>query len=293
METADNKKPSTGPINLAVLSTFLALFPTFYVWWISNSTALFADLLRSTTEFLAIFVSWLVLRGMSSKKWTGFNYGFGKIEQLASLVVGGALFVSFLIILAIAAHRIYNPVSPENTIAGLLLSILSVIGNAYVWKKNSEEFERKPSPVIDSQRRLFRAKTYACAILVFALIIPMLIDSSLSMYFDPLGSLIIAFFLLSNAIAITNSSLDDLLDRSIDEAFQMIILKALIKHEDEYKGLKKVRSRRNGTRSQVEIFLELDGKRLLEDIEESVSKIREEIKEDIPEAEIIFVYSSC
>ncbi|MEZ4753116.1 MAG: cation diffusion facilitator family transporter [Bdellovibrionota bacterium] len=283
--------PSNGPISLAVITTFLALFPSLYVWSISNSTALLADVLRSLSEFLAIFLSWSILRGVNKNKWSGYNYGFGKIEQLASLAVGCALFFSFLIILVAAILRFYNPEPLQNISMGLGLSVLSIIGNAFLWFKNHETCISNPSPVINSQRKLFRAKTFACIIVAVSLALPYFIDLSWGIYADPIGSVLIALFLLYNAIAIATSSLDDLLDRSIGEAYQLTILKTLIKHEAEYKGLDKIRSRRLGARAHIEISLDVDGDRSLRDIELSTAKIKAEIKESIPEAEVIFIYN--
>ncbi|MCB0318710.1 MAG: cation diffusion facilitator family transporter [Bdellovibrionales bacterium] len=291
MNNTESNLTGSKPINLAVISTFLSLFPTFYVWWISNSTALFADLLRSSSEFSAILVSWLILRGIDRRKWKGFSYGFAKIEQLSCLIVGATLFISFTIVLIHAAQRFYYPVIPENITAGIVMSVLSILGNSFIWIKNIKLYQKKPSPVIDSQKKLFRAKTFACTIVFFTLVLTHLLSQELAIYVDPLGSLLIAFFMFKNAVAITNSSLDDLLDRSIEEKYQIIILKALIKFESEYKGLQKIRTRRHGIDFQIEIFLELDGNRSLADIDESIGKIKKDIGLEIPNAEIVFIYN--
>ena len=82
----------------------------------------------------------------------------------------------------------------------------------------------------------------------------MLHDYSWSVYIDPIASLIIAGTILLAAIGIFTSSFYDLLDRTLEEADQMVILRELTKQFDQYDEMHGVRSRRADGKEFIEVF---------------------------------------
>lgn len=289
-ESATVNAEKSSLLKLTVVTTFLALLPTIYVAWISNSTVLIADLARCTVEFLAIFLSWRVSQKVARGQQSEYNFGFGKLEQLASLTVAAALFVSFLVSLLVSVNRVIFPSVPYDVKLGLLVGVLSILGNAYVWGRNVLILRSQYSPIVNSQRRLFRAKTLASTVVVVALGLPLLLPFNfILLYADPIGALIIAEFLLYSAGTTAASSVSDLVDRSLDEAYQLKILKELVRFDGEYTGFREVRSRKSGAKISIELFLEFDETRLLRDVHGSIQIITSALQESIPQSEVLIV----
>ena len=140
---------------VAVCTTLLSLIPTAYAALISNSTTLFADLLRCLGEFFSILVSWIVLIKISRNETSRFNYGYGKLEQLAGIAVAAALFLTFLVSLTSGIRGLLLPEKLENAEFGFIFGLLSVIGNAFLWVSNYIADARSPSPIAESQWKLF------------------------------------------------------------------------------------------------------------------------------------------
>lgn len=273
-------------ITLAVVTTFISLFPTAYVALTSNSSVLFADLIRCGVEFLAIFLSWIVVRKISRGDESFYDFGLGKWEQLATLAVAAAMMLSFLVITFIAFSRLYFPVEVHNTGLGLLLALLSVAGNAYLWRYNARIGSFGGSPIAESQSRLFRAKTLVSAVVASSLACSEWGAGAWLLYADPIGSCIVAGFLLRSALTLFASSTQDLLDRSIDEARRMIVLKGLIKHEASYDGLLAIRTRRSGMRIYVEVDLQFDGDRTMSDVSRICDVISSDIASALPKSRV-------
>lgn len=266
------------------------MIPTAYVALISNSVTLYADLLRCLAEFSAILCAWLVVRKIESEDESTFNYGFGKLERLSSLLVAAALFVTFLVSLSLGLRRLWYPEVLQNSEYGFLFAILSVAGNAILWRLNYKHEAAAASPVIDSQWRLFRAKTAASSAVVLSLGVGMFFsDYAFAQYADPFGALVLSAFILYSAITIVSDSMNDLVDRSLEEALQMIILAALVKYDSEYMGLERIRSRRSGNRVYVELFLMFADERSMADIRDSATRIRAELEANIPGSEVTII----
>lgn len=274
-------------LRIALVSTFLSLIPTIYAAIHSNSIVLTSDLLRCGVEFVAIFLSWIILRRVLSGDKRYYDYGLGKLEQLASIVVASALFISFLVIVFIAINRIYHPVLVENVGFGLILALLSIIGNIWMWTHNRALARKELSPILESQWRLFRAKAAASSVVAVSLLLALAAPSlTWLQYVDPIGSLMLGGFLLYSAVGLFSSSLNDLLDRSVEEALRLVILRILVIHQAEYTGLSSIRSRRAGSKIFIDLALEFPGDFKFADVFKATEKIRHELIAAIPGSEV-------
>lgn len=279
-------------VAVAVVTTFLSLIPTAYAAIISNSTTLFADLLRCLGEFFAILASWVVLRKMSMNETARFNYGYGKLEQLAGIAVAAALFLTFLVSMFSGIRGLVLPSHLENAEFGFLFAIASVVGNAFLWVSNLIANIRAPSPIGESQWRLFRAKT--CATLVVAVSLGVALafsDSAASVYVDPLGSIALSLFMLWQSYKLVSSSVPDLIDYAIEETLQSTLERILSEHRALYSQVEKVRSRRTARMIYIEIFLAFPPDLHFGEVHSRVMTLKHAIEEHFSGADITVIPS--
>lgn len=274
----------------AVVTTALSLIPTAYVAILANSVTLYADLFRCLGEFIAIFLSWLVFRKISSTQKSVYGYGFGKLEQFATMGVGLAMLMTFAVSLMVAVYRFITPVVVDNILPGIIFTILSILGNSFIWLRSRRIDSESPSPLIESQARLFRAKTFISGVVLIALLLSQLSSFNyIFIYSDPFGSIIIAGFLFYSAIMILSASMNDLLDKSLDEVVQFNVLKALLLHEKEYAGFHGLRSRRSGRQVYIDINLEFSDAKKMAEIRQAIKNIKKDILKVIPEADVSII----
>jgi ferrous-iron efflux pump FieF len=277
-------------LTISLVLTFLSLFPTLYVALISNSLTLFADLLRCLVEFLAILVAFIIARKTRPENLQHYNYGFGKLEHLSSLIVAAALLIAFAITSIAAFHRLFAPQEVQNGQMGLYLGILSVFGNLYIWRQNSRLAGKTTSPISRSQARLFLSKTIACVVVVISLSAGMFFSHNIiGLHADAIGGLTVAAFLFYSSYQIIFHSLARLVDASLEEGAQLLILKSLVKYEASYKNVSSVRTRHGGDKNYIELWLEFDESLILRDIHDISEKICKEIESQIPATEVVII----
>jgi cation diffusion facilitator family transporter len=277
---------------IAVLTTFLSLLPTAYAALISNSTTLLADLLRCLGEFSAIVASWVVLQKMSRNDTSRFNYGYGKLEQLAGIAVAAALFLTFLVSLTSGIRGVIVPTRLENAEFGFIFALLSVAGNAFLWVSNYIADARNPSPIAESQWRLFRAKTCATLVVVTSLGVALAFaDSHASVYVDPLGSIALSLFMLWQSYKLVSASVPDLIDYAIEESLQKTLDTILADHRGEYTHVEKVRSRRTARRVYLELFLSFSAELPFGEVHRRVMLLKHSVEERFPGADITIIPS--
>lgn len=280
-------------------TVFTSLIIDFVLWIpdicaaiLSGSIVLFADALKCANEILATFFAYLTLRKMSKGGAGVYDYGLGKFETITSIITGGVMFVSLALVFFVAIYRIIYPeeLVLSGAYLGIVLMILGVTMNSWLWIRNYRLYQKSPSPIMDSQWRLFRTKAFSDFSVLCALITTIAFSHySWSLYIDPFASFIIAGFLLTSGYRVIISSLPDLLDKTLDEELQMVIVRHLAEFFDDYSALHGVRSRRSGTNVYIEIFLEFDGSRKMSDVQESINRIRVSLEKTIPKSSVSIV----
>ncbi len=224
-----------------------------------------------------------------------YDYGMGKLETMTSIITGGVMFVSLALVFFVALYRIAIPAEliHEGAYLGIVLMIIGVCMNSWLWMKNYRLFTKEPSPIMDSQWRLFRTKAFSDFLVLVSLIASLALSQyGWSLYIDPLASFIIAGFLLFSGYRVITSSLPDLLDKTLDEELQLVIVRELAAFFDDYVALHGVRSRRSGSNVYIELHLEFEGDRKMCEVQESIDRIKTSLEAKIRHSSVSVVPTS-
>lgn len=258
---------------------------------LANSLVLVADFFNSSLEFCSVLMSWLTLRRLRTDSRAVFNYGLGKIENLASLAIGFFMLVSVLIMMFLIVNRLLHPerLHGFGIWMGIACTLIFGIVNARLWWRTLQHKRIAPSPIVEAQLRLFAVKALANAGMFVNFTVSMTVAGAWVMYLDPLISCLTLLLMISSGWHLLRHSIHDLLDRSLEEPLQMLIMKQLVKHFDAYTLLDAVRSRYSGRRVFVEIFLGFDARKPLGEVQQVVDAIKRELEGEIPHSEVIVI----
>jgi cation diffusion facilitator family transporter len=280
---------------ISLIIDFVLWIPDIAAAILSGSIVLFADAVKCANEILATFFAYLTIRKMAKGGAGVYDYGMGKFETVTSIITGGVMFVSLALVFFVAIYRIAVPeeLVREGAYLGVFLMVIGVTMNTYLWRKNLRLNQKEPSPIMDSQWRLFRTKAFSDFSVLVALLASLAFSHyAWSLYIDPLASFIIAGFLLTSGYRVISSSLPDLLDKTLDEELQMVIVQHLAVFFNDYTALHGVRSRRSGTNIYIEIFLEFDGDKKMCEVQEVINRIKASLETHIPKSRVSVVPTS-
>jgi len=255
--------------------------------WYADSLAILSDLLKESTDFLAVFASYLTVLALRKAPGHRFAYGIGKLENLVSLAIGLIMVgCSFFLLTKVVSH-FHHPVPTSGTLPGIIIfSVYAVIGFG-IWTRNRWILKHQYSPIIESQARLWFSKACFDTFMATALTLELVFrGQTWSFYLDPLASLLGVAFMIHAAYAISSSSVNDLMDAALEETTQLQILNQLVRHIDDYDRLHKVRSRRSGSHIFVEVFLEFSPSLRMAEVQERIHRLRCSIGAAIPSAEV-------
>ena len=255
--------------------------------YLSNSLTILSDLLKESTDLLSILAAFLTIRAVRRSPDHRFAYGIGKLENLVSISIGLVMLISALWITWHSAHHLTSPRMAEGTIPGICIFALYTFIGYRIYFRTRRVSQQQPSAIMESQARLWFSKASFDAAMFSALLLAYLFrNQTWSWYLDPLASLVGVLFMLHAAWAMTSSSVNDLLDATIEETTQLRILRQLVQHLDDYDRLHKVRTRRSGPHIYVEIFLQFDPLLLMGEVQKRIQKLQQSIGEIIPGADV-------
>ena len=287
MTTSHDKEKS---VLISLITDFLLFIPDVAAALMANSITLWADVLKCGNELVATFLSWLALRTVRRDRKVRFDYGLGKLENVTGVIVAGAMFISLFIVLHSAVERLRNPMDmhPGGVWLAMILMTVGVIANTSLWVKNYRVGRRQFSPIIEAQWRMFRTKAFSDLIVLTALIMSLALRArAWAIYIDPAASLFIAGFILHSIWGMLSNSFYDLLDRTLDESLQLVIVKELAAHFNHYKGIHGVRSRRSGSHVYVDLMLEFDGEKKMAEVQEIINRMEAGLEQSIPGCQVL------
>jgi ferrous-iron efflux pump FieF len=292
--TDDPEEPLQKLVFTGLCMDFLIIIPETIAIILSGSATLLSDVIKCANEMLATAFALLVIRRVTLGGKFSYDYGMGKFESLTRIITGGVMFVSLCILFIFTSYRLLNPepFDIDAAIIGIPLMILAATADSYHWRTYHRRALAEPSPIIEAQWRLRRAKTFSDLLILLALVLSVLLASyHWAEYIDPIVSFIIIGFLLLAGYREISSSLPDLFDKTLEEELQLLILRELATSFDQYAEFHGVRSRRSGSRVYIEIFLGFDPEQRAGEIQDFAASLKHSLEFQIPGSVVSVVLS--
>jgi len=286
----DHSRAKERSIFIGLLLGIFGLITGVIAAVIANSLTLESEILKNIGLVTAVFLSYLSIRKVNRGRTEGYNYGYGKLESVSSLIVATVLVISLVIIIAHIVERFQHPVElhAEGVDLAIAFSAIGLLTSAWLWRHDYHLVKEEFSPVLESLWRMYRSKTIASMLVIVSLSLSAIFkDQPWVYYVDPAASVIIGLFIVQSIYNISTMSVYDLLDRALEESLQIVILSELAHYFDEYEAIHGIRSRRSGANVYVEIFLEFDGNRKMSEVQKVIDSIKSGLESKIHGSEIV------
>lgn len=279
---------------LAFASGFLLNSIGFITALFSHSLIAITDTINGMVESLSMLFAWMALKGVEKANKEEYNYGRGKLENFASIGIAIALVISFVMIMKHAIERLIHPEEIKMGAAALYvgISLLSAVINFILWKKAHRIHHEAPSPSIHSQEHVFLEKVFTSVVIILSLGISIFLEKlgyKWGAYIDPVISIGLAFIILFSAYNIIKKSMYELLDGTLEESLQILIMRELTRNFMEFKELHGIRSHRVGDIIFIEIFIDFEDDLSMKDVHIKIKKIKNDIETRIKGSQVMIV----
>jgi divalent metal cation (Fe/Co/Zn/Cd) transporter len=283
-------------ILFALIADVAILLVITVVALLGGSLTLLAESVRGALMDAIEGFALLVMRRIHRGRLAGFEFGPGKLEQVANLAIaagmlGGAIWIALgALALATGGRAIGTPL-------GLALAAIVGALNTYInliaWDAVRRAARGESSLIMQGQLVARNVKLISSLVVQLSLTVAAVsTDDLVIAWADAAGALFVVGFIIVTATGLLRAGFPDLVDEAVEETVQHAINRALARHFADYARFDSVRSRRSGTRIFIEVALGFDGRLAMTEVTRRIAALTATMHGEIADADIIVLASS-
>jgi divalent metal cation (Fe/Co/Zn/Cd) transporter len=271
-------------LDAAILSALIA------IGLLGGSLTILAESIRATLMAITELLALLVMRRIHRGAVTGMEYGTGKLEQGANLLIGAALAGAALWVAAGAVHLLAGDAAVASPL-GLTLGAITAAVNCYVnyiaWNAVRRAARGGGSLIMEGQLRARTVKLVSSMLVQGTLTVAALsTDDVVVAAADAAGSLLVAAVMTVTGLRMVRSALPDLLDRSPGETVRRVVERTLAAQPGGAALLGRLRARRSGGTLFVELTLSFDPALTVAEVGLRTAALRDAVCAELPQADV-------
>ena len=276
-----------GSIGNLVLLSF-----KFVAGIVAGSAAMVADAVHSLSDFLTDLIVLVFVRIGAKPQDADHDYGHGKYETLATLLVALALVGAAIGIIVTGSLKIARWLQGETLempgMLALWAALLSIAVKEILFRYTLARGKSLDSPAVVANAWHHRSDALSSIGAAIGIGGAILLGERWAML-DPLASIVVGAMLVKVAWDLLKVSTGELTDCSLPEETEREI-EDIIHSFPEVSEPHNLRTRRIGNRIAIEAHVRLDGNMSLEDAHEIVSAIEHKLKDRFGKATLVTIH---
>jgi len=263
-----------------VINIVLLLFK-FIAGIIGNSTAMIADALHSFSDFITDVIIIVFVRISNKPIDKDHNYGHGKFETFATLLIGLVLLVVGLGIAWAGVSDIISVIRGATLespgMLALVAAIASIVVKESLYHYTVIQARKLKSDVLIANAWHHRSDGLTSIATTIGIGGAIFLGEKWTIL-DPLAALFVSVFIFIMAFKLIKPCLDELMERSLQDDINNEII-AMVESFGGVSNLHNLRTRKIGNNYAIEFHIRMDGETSLSKTHETVTKIESRLKE--------------
>lgn len=257
---------------------------------LSGSMAVLSSAIDSMMDILMSGVNFLAIRHAEQPADDEHAYGHGKFETMAaliqSLIIGGS--GTWIILESI--RRLFGNITPQRVADGLLILIISVIASFFISRYLVKVAKETDSSALMADSLHFAMDVYTNLALAAGMLIIYLFDA---VWLDPLLSIAVGLFILSEALKLARNALREVLDEQLPEDVRGKIEEIIQLHGGDMYNCHNLRTRKSGSQKIIDFHLTVCKNLTVEESHDITEALEEEIEDHINNSDITIHVEPC
>ena len=263
-----------------ILNILLVTFK-FIAGIVGNSAAMIADAAHSLSDFITDVIVIIFVRISNKPKDKSHDYGHGKFETFATLLIGVILLVVGVGIAWNGTSDIISVINGTTLespgMIALVAAIVSIVSKEALYWYTVINARRFKSDVLKANAWHHRSDGLTSIATTIGIGGSILLGAKWTIL-DPLAALFVSIFIIVMAIKLMKPSLDELLERSLSEEVENEII-SIVETFNEVCDLHNLHTRKIGNNNAIEFHIRMAGETSLDKSHSLVTKIEEKLKE--------------
>ena len=245
-----------------------------------RSAAMISDAVHSLSDFVTDIVVLVFVRISAQPQDEGHDYGHGKFETMATLLIGLALAAAAIGIVVSGAGKLAAWLQGENLPSpgklALWAALLSILAKEVLYQYTRIKGQKLDSPALEANAWHHRSDALSSVGAAIGIGGAILLGNRWTVL-DPLASIVVGLMLVKVAWDLLGPSFRELTDSSLPKETEAEMLE-IIRGIDGVQDPHNLRTRRVGNRIVAEVHIRLDGSQSLSEAHEKATEVERRIK---------------
>lgn len=284
------ENPKTRAATLSISgATFLALFK-LVVALTSGSMAVMASAVDSLLDILMSGVNFMAIRQAEQPADDCHPFGHGKYETLATFFQAMVISASGGWVIYESSLRLANSDGPANVDQGIAILAFSAVFSWFIARYLRKVAQQTDSPALEADSLHYRMDIYSNLGLMAGLL---LIRWLGLVWIDAALSLLVASYILHEALQLIKGSLRDMLDGELPAEVKEQVHELITSHEAAFTGYHGLRTRRAGSLKIMDFHLEVCKEMTVSEAHRIADSLEKKIESAITGADVIIHIEPC
>lgn len=248
---------------------------------VGRSGAMIADAVHSASDFATDVVVIAFVRISAKPRDDDHNWGHGKYETLASLIIGVALFAVGVEILVDSAEKIAAVVAgevlPRPGVIAIAAAAVSIIVKEVLYQYTVRVGRKLDSPSVIANAWHHRSDTLSSIGALLGIGCAYFLGEKWRIA-DPIAAVVVAALIIKVAYDLCRTALAELLEKSLSREVEDEILAIISATPNVYKP-HNLRTRRLGSNIAIEVHIRVDGSMTVLDSHEISREIEQALRD--------------
>lgn len=245
-----------------------------------HSSAMISDAVHSLSDFVTDIVVLVFVRISAQPQDEGHDYGHGKFETMATLLIGLALAAAAIGIVVSGAGKLAAWLQGEDLPSpgklALWAALLSILAKEVLYQYTRIKGQKLDSPALEANAWHHRSDALSSVGAAIGIGGAILLGNRWTVL-DPLASIVVGLMLVKVAWDLLGPSFRELTDSSLPKETEAEMLE-IIRGIDGVQDPHNLRTRRVGNRIVAEVHIRLDGSQSLSEAHEKATEVERRIK---------------
>lgn len=257
-----------------------------------NSSAMIADAVHSLSDFLTDIVVLISVKLTSKPADYCHNYGHGKYETIATLIISTLLaLVGFQILKAGIFKVIFvvqGGILPKPGIIALLAAFVSAFTKEILYRYTLAAGKKIDSPVVMANAWHHRSDAFSSLATLLGIGGAIGLGEKWTVL-DPLTSIVVSVFIFKVAYDIIMPSLGELVEKSLPPGEREKV-EQILKNNTDILNYHHLRTRRVGNKAVIECHIMIDETLNIKEAHDIAEKVEEDVKTAFKDNTLITIH---
>lgn len=275
-----------------IANAILVIFK-FVAGILANSAAMLADAVHSLSDFITDVIVLVFVKISNRPKDKSHDYGHGKFETLATLIIGVALLFVGVMIFYNGVIKIY-----ENVWLGVRLespgmlafwaAIVSILIKEIVYQYTARKGRKLNSQAVVANAWHHRSDALSSVGTALGIGGAIFLGDEWRIL-DPIAAVVVSMFIIGMAMKLFIHSLNELLEKSLPDEVEDEIV-AIAESFEMVRNVHDIRTRSIGSNIAVEMHVLMDGSLTLKATHDTTEAIEKRLREKFGEKTHIAIH---